>query len=493
MTTPVDCIAFHARLTPQRLAARDLVHGREYRYIEFDRLIGQLATALTARGISVGERVAVLARNSAWQVALHFACARIGAIYVPLNWRLSSAEITTQLARIRPRLLLGDALAQALPQAEALAEFAHAAEALAPLAATTIDPARPSLVLFTSGTSGHSKGVMLTEGNLQHSAWNFATCTRVDGNSSFLCEGPMFHVIGLIANVRPVLTQGGSIQVSDGFEPARTLAWLMDPSLGISHYGGVPQMLLALRKQPGFDPARLRRVTALMTGGAPHAVEDIAAWLEDGVPMVSGFGMSETGTVFGMPVDREMIRAKLGSVGVPAPGMQTRVVDAQGRDCAAHTPGELLLRGPNLTPGYWQEPEETAKSIDTEGWLHTGDIVRYDEDDFFWIVDRKKDMYISGGENVYPAEIEAALGEHPGIAECAVVGVPDPQWGEVGYLAIVPVHADLDTADVLEFLGARLARYKLPRHVHFVAALPRTATGKLQKAQLKEMVRELER
>lgn len=493
MTTPADCIAFHARLAPRRLAARDLVHGREWRYAEFDRLIGQLAAALAARGTCAGERVAVLARNSAWQVALHFACARLGAIYVPLNWRLSGAEIAALLERIRPRLLLGDALAQALPQAEALADFVAAAEALAPLASAPLDPARTSLLLFTSGTSGRPKGVMLTEANLQHSAWNFAACTRVDGNSSFLCEAPMFHVIGLVTNVRPVLAQGGSIQVSDGFEPARTLAWLSDPALGVSHYVGVPQMMEAFRAQPGFDPVPLRRVTALVTGGAPHAVEDIAAWLEDGVAMVSGFGMSEAGTVFGMSVEREVIRAKLGSAGIAAPSVQTRVVDAQGRDCAPGTPGELLLRGPNLTPGYWQDPEETAKAIDPQGWLRTGDIVRCDEDGFFWIVDRKKDMYISGGENVYPAEIEAALGEHPGVAECAVVGVPDPQWGEVGYLAIVPARADLDTAEVLAFLRARLARYKLPRHVRIVAALPRTATGKLQKARLKEMVREPER
>ena len=493
MTALVDCIASHARLTPQRLAARDFTLGQQWSYAEFDRLIGQLAAALAARGASAGERVAVLARNSAWLVALHFACARLGAIYVPLNWRLSHPEIEALLERTTPCLLLGDALAQGLPHAESLATFVEAAQAGVPLATAPLDPARVSLLLFTSGTSGRPKGVMVTERNLQYGAWNFAVCTRVDGASSFLCEAPMFHVIGLVTNVRPVLVQGGSIQVSDGFEPKRTLAWLSDPALGITHYVGVPQMMEAFRHQSEFDPAPLRRLTALVSGGAPHALEDLTARLRDGVAMVAGFGMSEAGTVFGMSVEPEVIRAKLGSAGIATPSLQTRVVDVSGEECPPGRPGELLLRGPNVTPGYWQDPQETAKAIDPQGWFHTGDIVHCDEDGFFWIVDRKKDMYISGGENVYPAEIEAVLSEHPDVAECAVVGVPDHKWGEVGYLAIVPARAGLDTAQVLAFLETRLARYKLPKHVQIVATLPRTATGKLQKARLKGMVQTPER
>ncbi|MEE7548407.1 AMP-binding protein, partial [Xanthomonas sp. Kuri4-1] len=185
--------------------------------------------------------------------------------------------------------------------------------------------------------------------------------------------------------------------------------------------------------------------------------------------------------------DLQVLRDKLGSVGVPAPSLHTRVVDARGRDCAAGTPGELLLRGPNLGTRYWEDPAATTPLVDANGWFATGDVVRCDEDGFFWVVDRKKDMFISGGENVYPAEIEAALADYPGIAECAVVGLPDPQWGESGHLLIVPAHGDLQVEAILAFLGERLARYKLPRHVRCVAALPRTATGKLQKARLKDL------
>ncbi|KLD70493.1 AMP-binding protein [Xanthomonas pisi] len=486
MTMPTDSISFHARLTPQRLAARDLLLEQEWTYAELDTLIGQLATLLQTRGCIDGERLAVLARNSVWQVALHFACARVGAIYVPLNWRLSATELDTLLQRAQPHLLLGDDVAAGRAHVEALSSFIDTAKALAPAATPHIPPERVSLILFTSGTSGQPKGVMLNEQNLQQVAHNFGVTTRVDANSSFLCEAPMFHIIGLATNVRPALAVGGSIQVSSGFEPKRTLRWLGNPALGITHYVGVPQMMQAFRGQPGFDPATLRHLTALVSGGAPHAADDLLGWLDDGIPMVCGFGMSEAGTVFGMSVDREVIRSKLGAAGIASPTVQTRVVDGDGNDCAPGVPGELLLRGPNLSPGYWRDPEATAQMRDAQGWFRTGDIVRRDDEGFFWVVDRKKDMFISGGENVYPAEIEAVLADHPDIRECAVVGMADPQWGEVGYLAIVPAAEAADLEQIRHYLIERLAKYKVPKHLRLVEALPRTATGKLQKARLKD-------
>jgi len=490
MPLPTDSIALHARLTPSRMAARDLSLDQVWSYAELDHLVGTLATQLRKDGYAHGERLAVLARNSLWQVALHFACARIGALYVPLNWRLGAHELNALLQRAAPRLLLTDGTAACdFANTRSLAEFVTAASACSPLdEGLSTDPQRPSLILFTSGTSGQPKGVVLTEANLQQTAINFGVCTQVDGNSRFLCESPMFHIIGLVTNVRPVLLAGGSILVSDGFEPARTLARLSDPALGITHYVGVPQMMESFRKQPGFDPAPLRRMTALVTGGAPHASEDIAAWLDDGVAMVAGFGMSEAGTVFAMSVELDVIRSHLGSAGVPAPYVQARVVDSRGQDCPAHVPGELLLRGPNVFSGYWQDEQATSKVFDADGWFYTGDIARFDEDGFFWIVDRKKDMYISGGENIYPAEIEAVLNEHPDVVECAVVGVADAQWGEVGHLVVVPARAGVEQEALIAFLGERLARYKLPKRVSFVQQLPRTSTGKLRKEVLKQML-----
>ncbi|MCD0279545.1 AMP-binding protein [Xanthomonas melonis] len=490
MYPPIDSIALHARLAPHRLAARDLVLNQQWTYAELDELVGRLAALLQARGCVDGERLAVLARNSVWQVALHFACGRVGAIYVPLNWRLSATELDTLLQRAEPRLVLGDEVAAGRAHVDALAHFVQDASALAAADLPAIPPERISLILFTSGTSGQPKGVMLNERNLQQTAQNFGVLTQVDARSSFLCEAPMFHIIGLVTNVRPVLAVGGSIQVSNGFEPARTLNWLCDRAQAITHYVGVPQMMQAFRQQPGFDPAGLRHLTALVSGGAPHAGEDLLGWLQDGIPMVCGYGMSEAGTVFGMSVDCAVIRAKLGAAGVSTPAVQTRVVDAQGRDCPPEVPGELLLRGPNLSPGYWRDPQASAEALDPQGWFRTGDIVRRDADGFFWVVDRKKDMFISGGENVYPAEIEAVLADHPQIRECAVVGIADPQWGEVGYLAIVPAEPALDLDQLRDYLIARLAKYKVPKHLRVVEALPRTATGKLQKARLKQALTE---
>ena len=494
MALPADSIGVHARLQPERLVARDLTTGETLTYREMDRLVGALAARLLARGCVPGDRVAVIARNAVWLVALHFACGRAGLIYVPLNWRLGLAELLPMIEAADPRLLFGDGGDEAARLAEVavvepLADLVADAADCAPLTGIARDPDRPSLILFTSGTSGRSKGVVLTERNLHQTAVNFGTLTRVGNQSVFLCEAPMFHIIGLVTNIRPVLLQGGTILVSDGFDAARTLARLADPALGVSHYVGVPQMMEALRRQPGFDANRLRGMTALVSGGAPHGLADLTAWLDDGLPLVLGYGMSEAGTVFGMSADVDVIRAHIGSVGIAMPSLETRLVRADGTACAAGEAGELLLRGAAITPGYWRNAEETARAIDAQGWFATGDIARCDEQGFFWIVDRKKDMFISGGENVYPAEIELLLADYPGIRECALVGVPDARWGEVGHLAVAAVSGfSVDEAALLAFLEERLARYKLPKRVTMVDQLPRTATGKVQKARLRAIL-----
>jgi fatty-acyl-CoA synthase len=285
--------------------------------------------------------------------------------------------------------------------------------------------------------------------------------------------------------------RGAAFLVSDGFVPARTLQRLGDPALGVSHYFCVPQMAAALRAEPGYDPRRLNRLKAIFTGGAPHPAAAIRAWLADGIPVADGFGMTETGTVFGMPLDPAIIDRKAGSAGIATPRVETRIVDEAGNDCAAGQPGELLIRGANVTAGYWRRPEETAAAFTAGGWFRTGDIARADEDGFHFLVDRRKDMFISGGENVYPAEIEAVAAEHPSVAECALVGVADMRWGEAGHLFVVAVPgATLDPATILAHLGARLARYKLPKHVTFLDSLPRNGAGKLMKAELRRRAAE---
>lgn len=489
MVAAVDAIGLHARLRPQALAVEDLTRGQSWSYAALNHAVGQWASALAARGIGAGDRVAALAKNDAWLLILHYACARLGALYVPLNWRLSGVEITNLLEDCRPALLVGDGLLASLgavPASLPLTTLAAEADALPPRLEDAFDRTQPSLILYTSGTSGRPKGVLLSEKNIEQTAVNFSVLGEVTHHSRFLCDAPMFHVIGLITSLRPALLRGGGLLISDGFMPARTLARLSDPVLRISHYFCVPQMAALLRAEAGFDPDRLRHLTAIFTGGAPHPAPAIQAWLDVGIPIVDGFGMSEAGTVFGMPLDRQIIAGRAGSAGIAMPGVLTRLVTDDGATCGPGQVGELLLKGETITAGYWQRPDETAKAFTPEGWFRTGDLARADAQGFHWLVDRKKDMFISGGENIFPVEIEAAAIAHPEIAECAVVGLPDARWGEVGHLSVVlKAGATLSAEALLAFLETRIARYKLPKTIRFVPALPRNGAGKLLKAEIK--------
>jgi fatty-acyl-CoA synthase len=483
----LDDVGRHARTAPDRLAAHDLATDRRFTYGALDLLIGRFAAQLAAQEIGLGDRVALLARNRIEHVVLHLACARLGAIFVPLNWRLSPVEIAAILSDASPRLLLGDAsLAAAGLRGTPIEVFAAGAESLAPGRRHSVNSHMCSLLLYTSGTTGRPKGVMLSEGNLDETAHNFSELGAVTPDSIFLCDAPMFHVIGIVTNIRPALLQGAAFLVSDGFDPPRTLARLGDPALGVTHYFCVPQMAAALRADPAFDAARLRGLTAIFTGGAPLSGAAIQAWLSQGIAIVNGYGMSEAGTVFGMPVDRAVIAAHPGAVGHATARLQFRILDETGQVVAPGTPGELQLRGANVMQGYWRNPEETRAAFTADGWFRTGDIVRADPEGFHAVVGRRKDMFISGGENVYPAEIEALLCERSDIAECAVVGVPDARWGEVGHLVLVPAPGcQPDSAAILGHLEARLARFKLPRHVTMAASLPRNGAGKVLKAELR--------
>ncbi len=490
MATGADHCRLHARLTPRKVFASDLAKDRSHTFEEFDQLIGQFGTALSARSVKPGDRVAVLSRNRVECVLTHLACAQLGAIYVPLNWRLSPAEVTGQVADAEPMLVMGDtSLAAAGLSGLNLDNFAIEAAAQPPKDFNS-DADRPSLILYTSGTSGKPKGALLSERNIEQTAINFSLLGRITHQSVFLCDAPMFHVLGLITNIRPALMRGGSIVISDGFNPARTLDRLSDQRLSISHYFCVPQMAAALRAEPGFAPNRLRHLTAIFTGGAPHPAANIRAWVNDGLVIVDGFGMSEAGTVFGMPLDPELIAAHAGSAGLRGPGIRSRIVDSRERDCPVGEPGELLLKGENITCGYWRKPEETVAAFTDDGWFRTGDVVRADADGYHWIVDRRKDLFISGGENIYPAEIEAALAGHPHVAECAVVGVPDERWGEVGHLFVVTVAgSNPDTSELLAHIETRIARFKVPKHVSFIPELPRNGAGKVIKPELRRLAR----
>jgi fatty-acyl-CoA synthase len=487
----VDYLALQAGLQPQRLAAHDLSSFRTWSYRQFDEDTWRMAASLQARGVGPGARVAVLAKNRVSLAMLHMACARLGAIFVPLNWRLSTAELLPLLEDCEPALLLGDALLSAAGlEGVALDAFEAQAAAASPLPARDYDQSATSLILYTSGTSGRPKGVMLSERNLWATGQNFAVLARVESRSRVLCDAPFFHVIGLVGNVRPTLMHGGAILVSDGFVPARTLARLADQALGVTHYFCVPQMAAMLRNDPAFDAAALRNLTGIFSGGAPLAADTIRAWTQDGIPVANGYGMTEAaGTVCCMPLDIAEIESHIGAAGLVPPDVQVRIVDDEGNDVAAGVAGEVLVRGANVSAGYWRRPEETAAAFAAGNWFQSGDIGRLDERGYLSLVDRKKDMFISGGENVYPAEVEGALAAFPGLGDCAVIGVPDERWGEVGHLVAAALPGvEIEEAALLAYLEERLARYKIPKHVTIMEALPRNGAGKLVKAQLRRMV-----
>jgi len=498
MPAAVDHIGFQARLQPEKLAFAELFSKRRWTYAQLNEAIGRTATVLAdIHRVRPGDRVASLARNRAELVLLHLACARLGAIYVPLNWRLSGIELAALVEDADPVILLGDAelerpelhnlhMQQGAPSLGTLDDFTTLCDAAPPAPERPIDQDAASLILYTSGTSGRPKGVLLSERNLTQTAINFGRLGRVTHGSVFLTDSPMFHIIGLVTCIRPAFLHGGATLATGGFEPARTLAFMADPSLAVTHYFCVPQMAAMLRAQPQFDPAALRGLTAIFTGGAPHPADLIRAWLNDGLSVVDGYGMSEAGTVFGMPIDRKCIAVRMGSCGIAPPSLSTRIVNDADEDCEDMVPGELLLKGDNIFKGYWRRPQETQAAFAPGGWFRTGDIALRDSAGFHTLVDRKKDMFISGGENIYPAEIEAAVAGHPHVSECAVIGVPDARWGEVGHLVLVATSGQtLDTQSVLARIETRLARYKLPKHITVLKALPRNGAGKVVKAELR--------
>jgi fatty-acyl-CoA synthase len=341
-------------------------------------------------------------------------------------------------------------------------------------------------LLYTSGTTGRPKGVIQTFGMAFFNAVNAMLATKLSGDDVLLAALPFFHTGGLNLYANPILHAGGTVVIQKQFDAGEAIRWLDGRgSVPITQFLGVPAVYLFISQHPEFASARFAAMRHWSAGGSPMPLALLETYAAKGIAICFGFGMTETGPTVFIP-DEATARAKPGSVGKPVGSMLARVVDREGRDCGPGERGELLVRGPGVTPGYWRNPQATAEAL-REGWLHTGDVAYFDEDGDYWIVDRVKDMYISGGENVYPAEIENLLYRMPGVAEAAVIGVPDPRWVEVGLAVIVPAPgAQLTEEAVREYCRAGLAGYKVPKRVRFVDALPRTPAGKVEKPLLRQ-------
>lgn len=494
-----DPLVFRAKISPNRPAVIEASTGKHLSYGELNDLVSRCA-GLFAKLVAAGEdrpRIAYLGRNSIAEIIACLGCQRSGAVFIPLNWRLGAIELQQILADCRPHLLIADQefngtasqIGAALPAmlvVEGEDGLLARLPASPPYTGKPVPADVPCIILYTSGTTGAPKGVIITRRNAFFSAINFSLVGEVTPHSVTLCDLPFFHTIGIIAIARTTLLMGGRLVISDRFVPDRTLSILGDPALGVTHYFAVPQMASALRASSQWNPAALKALKAIFIGGAPLSPALIEAFLEGGVALVNGYGMSEAGTVLHMPLDKDMIAAHPGSVGFAAPLTEVRLVAPDGTDTADGEAGEIWLRGPAVTSGYWNKPEETANAF-VDGWFRTGDLGRRDKDGLLYIPDRLKDMYISGGENVFPAEVEAAIATHPDVLDVAVIGIADPRWGESGVAFVVRASPQAVADDILSHCARLLATYKRPQRIVFVDAIPRTASGKAQKHILKQM------
>jgi fatty-acyl-CoA synthase len=460
-----------ARITPARVAIDHL--GSELTYVELDRRSNALASSFLGRGLRRGDRVATLTGNSPEHVVVFYACAKAGLMLLPLNWRLAAPELRFQLDDAEPSLLLVEDEYGGLA-----AETGFAFE---PLAATGAEDAGPPvdvadddglLLIYTSGTTGRPKGAVLTHANCFWTNVSLDLATPMDATDVVLQILPQFHCGGW--NVQPLLAwwKGAKVVLERGFDARRVLGLIAEKR--VTTLMGVPQIYLFLAQEPRFADADLSSVRLAVVGGAPMPAALLHTWRERGVEIVQGYGLTEAApNVLCLPPEDAMRKA--GSAGKPYPFVEARL----GAD------GELLVRGPNVFPGYWRNPDATAAVL-RDGWLHTGDLAEVDDEGCFWLRGRLKDMYISGGENVYPAEVEAVLHEHPAVADAAVVGVRHERWGEVG-VAFVVTRGAVDEQGLLEHCMSRLARYKVPKRVRFLDALPLSAMNKVLKDELRAL------
>jgi fatty-acyl-CoA synthase len=495
-----DWIAHHNRRSPDKIALVDLASGRRFCYGELNERVSLLAGHLRdALKVGRGDRVAVLALNTTDTMEVQFACFRLGAIFLPLNNRLTVPELQFIVGDASPKVMIHDA--ELAETALTVAKLCNVASALKFGAGGSyeagIASAKPidkfedvtlddiSTIMYTSGTTGLPKGAIITHGMTFWNCVNLGGPAYISPASVLLTVLPLFHTGGLNCYTNPVMHAGGTVLIMRAFDPGEALRLISDPAQGINVFFGVPSIYQFMAQHPAFATSDFSRLVIGGVGGAPMPVPLLKVWEARGVALQQGYGMTETSPAV-MVLDKEDAARKAGSSGKPVLHTEVRIVRPDGSDADVGELGELWVKGPNVTPGYWNRPDANKSSF-TDGWLHTGDATRIDEDGFYYIVDRWKDMYISGGENVYPAEVESVLHQLPAVAEAAIIGIPNEQWGEVGMavVAVKPGHA-LTPAEIHAHCAANLAKFKCPRLIEFVDALPRNATGKIHKPTLRK-------
>jgi fatty-acyl-CoA synthase len=449
-----------------------------------------------------GDHVAVLCHNSTDIFEIQFACRKIGAVFLPLNWRLSKAEITTIVENAAPKVLFhGDEfqdVARHLCDSGRVSKiidvrdgapsaFEHGIGSAAPLTSSeSVSHDDVFAIMYTSGATGRPKGAIITHRMTIFSGLNGMMKADVTGDSTGLTFLPLFHVSGLFLMANFIFHAGGHNIVMRSFDPSQALDLLADSNLRVTHAFGVPIIFAMMSEQSAFASCDLSHVRCLMVGGAPSPMSLLERYAERGIRLQQGWGMTETATLSTV-LAADAAFSKIGSAGRAVMHAELSILDDAYSPVRRGGVGQLAIRGPTVTPGYWRQADATRAAFH-DGWFLTGDAARQDEDGFYFIVDRWKDMYISGEENVYPAEIENVLSAIDGVAEAAVIGVPDDKWAEVGCAFVALRDGEsVTSAKIVKHCEASLARFKLPKHIRFIDHIPHTAAGKISKPELRAL------
>jgi malonyl-CoA/methylmalonyl-CoA synthetase len=505
--------AFPADLDRVAIETADGPAGRPfepllYTWRDLERGTAMMANLLRGLGLPEGSRVAVQTDKSVEALMLYLAVLREGLVYLPLNTAYQAAEMAYFIGNAEPAVVVCTPrnfpwLSRVAFQAGTRAVYTLGDDRTGSLlerAAQCSDRHQPvvrraddlAAILYTSGTTGRSKGAMLSHGNLLSNAqvlrsyWGWRSAA--EGGDVLIHALPIFHVHGLFVASHGALLNGSRMIWFSRFDPAALIARLGEATV----FMGVPTLYVRMLAEPALDQTACAHMRLFISGSAPLLPETFHAWTErTGHTILERYGMSETVMLTSNPYQPESDRVA-GTVGYPLPGVGVRVHDEHGQPCATGEIGGIEVRGPNVFKGYWRMPEKTREEFTADGWFRTGDVGRADADGRITIVGRSKDLIISGGYNVYPAEVEGYLNEMPGVAESAVVGVPHPDFGEAVVAVVVPrTGAALDAAALVAALKGRIANFKVPKQAFVVPELPRNTMGKVQKNLLREQHREL--
>lgn len=502
----VDWIATNAVRLADKTATVDLFSGREQTYARMHERVGRVAGLLRARGVGPGDRVAVLSMNSTDLLDIQFACWRIGAIYLPLSFRLTPAELAVIVDDADPKLAFVDTTfaetANAVARETSVGHWIEmdgtgndtpfecavaSAEPVLEMAPQFLGDV--CLIMYSSGTTGRPKGVTLSHGNMVYGVDGGRAALQTSADMVGLTVMPMFHIAGLAGYSMSCLHLGATTAIMRAFDPGEMLRWIGDAALGVTHLFGVPAVFNTLKDHPDGPKTDFSRIRLALAGAESVPEALVRWWLERDLVVQEVYGMTETcGAACALP--REDVPSKIGWAGKALDHMAIKVADAGGAEVPRGEAGEILMRGAMVTPGYWNRPDADREAF-IDGWLRSGDVGRMDADGCLTIEDRVKDMYISGGENVYPAEVENVLYQLDQIVEVAVIGVSDSRWGETG-CAVVVLRKDrsLSLAEIVSHCDGRLAKFKHPAHIAVVPELPRNGAGKVLKFELRATITE---